>query len=325
MHAIGIMAARLHPISVDHGGPRSHPSAVDNDHAVSMRSLDILVPTRDRPTRLAAMLGSLAAQQPPDASSISLYLLDNGGTSAFSDFDAARQLDVLEARGIRTFYLRRPHLAGIYTIRRRLYEAGDGDVAVYIDDDVALPPGTLASLWEGVVHHGFALAASLVIDVDGLHDGEIGFDHHVGVTLRMLADQVEREDLATVDDTWMELVSPFGTNLMFRREVFDTTGGWGSIEHFFSDQPDSWGEDIGICVALKSAGDAFVDISRIVLHLCPQERLFTGWETPERLSKLLIERFGADHPSGLPSPRRGRGGGYALAARLRGMAAELPR
>lgn len=291
-----------------------------------MLSLDILVPTRDRPTRLAAMLGSLAAQQPPPAvSSISLYLLDNGETSAFTDFDTARQLDVLETRGIRTFYLRRPHLTGIYTIRRHLYEAGDGDLVIYIDDDVALPPGTLSSLWEGVVDYGFALAASLVIDVDGLHEGEIGFDHHVGATLRMLADQVEREALATVDGTWMEMVSPFGTNLMFRREVFDTTGGWGLLEHFFSDQPDSWGEDIGICVALKSAGDAFVDISRIVLHLSPHERSFTGRETPERLSKLLIERFGADDPSSLPSPRRGSGGGHALAAKLRGMAAELSR
>lgn len=291
-----------------------------------MRSLDILVPTQDRPTRLAAMLGSLPAQQPPsNASSISLYLLDNGGTSVFADFDAVRQLDVLETRGIRTFYLRRPHFTGIYTIRRHLYEAGGGDIVVYIDDDVALPPGTLCSLWKGVVDDGFALAASLVIDVDGLHEGEIGFDHHIGVTLRMLADQVEREGLATVDDTWMEMISPFGTNLMFRRDVFDTTGGWGSFEHFFSDQRDSWGEDIGVCVALKSAGEAFVDVSRLVLHLSPRKRSFTGWETPERLSELLIERFGADHPSGLPSGRRDGGGGHALAARLRRMAAELAR
>jgi glycosyltransferase involved in cell wall biosynthesis len=291
-----------------------------------MRSLDILIPTRDRPTCLVAMLGSLTAQQPPaGVSAINLYLLDNGGTSVFADFNAARQLDVLEARGIRTFYLRRPHLTGIYTVRRHLYEAGDGDVVVYIDDDVALPPGTLSSLWKGVVDAGFALAASLVIDVDGLHEGEIGFDHHVGVTLRMLADQVEREDLATVGDTWMEMVSPFGTNLMFRRDVFDTTGGWETLEQFFSDQRDSWGEDVGVCVALKSAGDAFVDISRIVLHLSPRQRSFTGWETPERLSKLLTERFGADHPSGLHSRSRDSGGGQAVVARLRGMATELSR
>jgi glycosyltransferase involved in cell wall biosynthesis len=291
-----------------------------------MRSLDILVPTRDRPTRLAAMLGSLTAQQPPSGvSSINLYLLDNGGTSVFADFNAARQLDVLETRGIRTFYLRRPHLTGIYAVRRHLYEAGDGDVVVYIDDDVVLPPGTLSSLWKGVIDVGFALAASLVIDVDGLHEGEIGFDHHVGVTLRMLADQVERENLATVDDTWMEMVSPFGTNLMFRRDVFDTTGGWETLEQFFSDQRDSWGEDIGVCVALKSAGDAFIDISRIVLHLSPRKRSFTGWETPERLSQLLTERFGAGHPSGLPSRRRDSGGGQALMARLRSMATELSR
>lgn len=291
-----------------------------------MPSLDILIPTRDRPTCLAAMLGSLTAQQlPPNVSSINLYLLDNGGTSAFADFNAARQLDVLETRGIRTFYLRRPHLTGIYLVRRHLYEAGEGDVVVYIDDDVVLPPGTLSSLWKGAVDKGFALAASLVIDVDGLHEGEIGFDHQIGVTLRMLADQVEREGLATVGDTWMEMVSPFGTNLMFRRDVFDTTGGWGTLEHFFSAQRDSWGEDVGICVALKSAGDAFVDISRIVLHLSPRQRSFTGWETPEGLSKLLTGLFDADHPSGLPSRRRDSGGGHSLVARLRSMAAELPR
>lgn len=289
------------------------------------RSLDILVPTRDRPHRLFAMLGSLAAQQQPPSTSIRLYLLDNGGTSAFTDFDAARLLDVLETQGMQTFYLRRPHLAGIYTIRRHLYEASSGDVVLYIDDDVVLPPGTLASLWEGVVGHGFALAGSLVIDVDGLHEEEIGFDHHADATLSLLADQVERENLATLDDSWMEMVSPFGTNLMFRRDVFDATGGWESLECFFSDQSDSWGEDIGVCVALKSTGEAFVDISRIVLHLSPRERSFTGWQTPERLSRLLVERFGADHPSRLPSPRRHSGEGSAVAARLRAMAAELSR
>lgn len=289
-------------------------------------SLDILVPTRDRPTRLAAMLGSLAAQEaPPGASTVSLYLLDNGGTSAFAEFDVARQLDVLATRGVRTFYLRRPHLVGVYAVRRHLYEAARGDLILYIDDDVALPPGTLLSLWRGVVDHEFALAASLVLDVDGLHEEEIGYGHRIRETLNRLADQIERDNLAAVGDTWMELVSPFGTNLMFRREAFDAIGGWGSLEPFFSVQPDSWGEDVGVCVALKSSGEAFIDVSTVVLHLGPRRRSFAGWETPARLAELLVALFGADHPSGLASPRRSAGGGRAVANRLRTMAVGLTR
>lgn len=298
-------------------------SSVNRDHALGGSSLDILIPTRDRPTRLAAMFGSLAAQELPPSASIRLYLLDNGVTSAFADFDVARQLDVLETRGIRTFYLRRPRLVGIFAIRRHLYDAGVGDIVLYVDDDVVLPPGTLASLWRGVVDRGFALAASLVLDVDGLHEGEIAFDHRISATLSQLADQIEREGLATVDETWVEMVSPLGTNLMFRREVFDAMGGWESVERFFADQPDAWGEDVCICVALKSAGEAFVDVSRIILHLSPRRRTFTAWEIPEGLSRLLVERFGADHPSGLPSPSRGAGDVHTVTATLRRMAKGL--
>lgn len=296
------------------------------DRPAGAHSLDVLVPTRDRPTRLAAMLGSLAAQEaPPAAFPISLYLLDNGETSAFADFDVARQLDVLAARGVRTFYLRRPHLVGVYAVRRHLYETARGDMVVWIDDDVALPPGTLLSLWRGIVDHEFALAASLVLDVDGLHGEEIGYGHRIGETLNRLADQIEREDLATVGDAWMEMVSPFGTNLMFRREAFDAVGGWGALEPFFSHRPDAWGEDVGVCVALKSTGEAFVDISRVVLHLGPRQRSFTGWETPAGLAELLVAVFGADHPSGMASPLRRAGGGRAVACRLRRMAAGLAR
>lgn len=248
---------------------------------MSPYALDILVPTRDRPARLAAMLGTLGAQERPSGiSEVRLYLLDNGLTTAFVEMDVARQLDVLETRGVRTFYLRRPHLAGMFAIRRCLYETSSADVVLYLDDDVSLPPGALYGLWEGVIHHGFGLAGNLVLDVDGLHGEEIGFDHQVRQTLTSLADRVELEGLATVGDSWLEMTSPFGTNLMFCREVFDKAGAWDALKPFFTEQPDAWGEDVGVCVALKSAADAFIDISRIVLHFSPRERSFSGWETP---------------------------------------------
>lgn len=289
-------------------------------------SLDILLPTRDRPTRLAVTLGSLAAQETPQgASAIRLCLLDNGATSAFVDIDVARQLDVLEARGFETYYLRRPRLSGVYAVRRCLYESGRGEVTCFVDDDVVLPPGALTGLWSGVVEHGFALAAGLVVDVDGLHGAEIGFGYQVRETLVELAEQVERDDLAAVGDTWMEMVSPFGTNLMFRRSMFEEAGGWACFEPFFASQPASWGEDVGLCVALKSVGEAFVDVSRVVLHLSPHRRSFVGWETPEELQVLLADRFGADHPSALPSPSRRPGGGRAVASLLRAMAAGTSR
>lgn len=298
--------------------------AMTVDHPAPQRSLDILVPTCDRPTRLAAMMGSLAAQDlPPGAVPIRVYVLDNGNTSAFADFDVARQLDVLQLRGFRTFYLRRPHLVGVCAVRRHLYEAGNGQLVCYLDDDVVLAPATLSTLWHGVADLGFTLAASLVLDIDGVHGEEIGLGHRVRDTLCRLADDIETEPLATFGDTWIELVTPFGTNLMFMRSVFDSLGSWSWMEPFFSAQPDAWGEDVGLCVALKSVGEACIDVGRIVSHLSPRRRLFAGWQTPEAFAKILIERFGADHPAGIVSSRRDPRDALRVASQLRARVAEL--
>lgn len=287
------------------------------------KSLDILVPTRNRPVRLTGMLSTIAAQELPPDLQINLYLLDNSETSIFADFDVARQLDVLEVRGIRTHYLRRPHKKGIYSIRRELYETGTGEFVFYVDDDVTLAPGTLVRLYEGIESLGFTLAASLLIDLDGFYDEEITFSHQVAATLTMLADSVEREHLAAVGSDWMEVFLPQGTNLMFARETFDKQGGWAMLESFFADNPQGWSEDIGLVLALKTAGEAFVDITHIAFHLTPRTRTFGALDIAPALRQLLVERFGATLPWGIPSARRGSGDERALTANLRRMAEEF--
>jgi glycosyltransferase involved in cell wall biosynthesis len=271
-------------------------------------ALDILVPTRDRPLRLAAMLASLSAQEfPSGCDQAALYLLDNGQTSAFADFDVARQLDVLEWRGLRTFYLRRPHLRGIFSIRRQLYEIASGDIVCYLDDDVLLGPGTIRRLWHGLQDRRFALTASFVVDVDQRHEGEIGYHADLAATTAELAAQVGDGGIAMVDGPWMEMVSPFGTNLMFRRSDFDAVGAWEAMAPCFGDDPSIGGEDVGLCVSLKSRGEAFVDIADVVLHFTPARRTFASFDIPQALSAMLMERFGADHPAKIPSRLRETG------------------
>ena len=273
-------------------------------------SLDILIPTRDRPLRLAACLASLAAQ---DLSFIEgekrLYLLDNGGTSVFTASEVARYLDALEMRGIATTYLRQPKRCGIFWIRRELYQRSSGDIVLHLDDDVLLAAGSVADVWEGVVDTGFNLAANFVIDVDGLSRETITHSStNLKQSIEYLVEQIRGGRIGFQGDHWIEMTEPFGTNIMFRRADFDGLGAWDRLLPLFGDSSMGWGEDSALCVALKTLGSAYVSVREAVLHFTPSERYFTSFENSEGFKEFLCENFGGWNPSQIrnkPSDREG--------------------
>lgn len=263
-----------------------------------LTNLDILIPTRDRPHRLSACLASLSAQ---DFSfipgKIKLYILDNGTTSAFCENETVRHLDSLALRGVQTHYLRRPHLKGIFWIRRDLYKVSNGDVVCYLDDDIVLGANAIKNLWTGIIDLNFNLAAGFLIDVDWLYKDTITFaGHRIRHTLEWLIGRVQSKEAKVIEGDWMEMLETIGGCVMFRREDFENVGAWDWMLPYFQDDPLGWGEDSALCVSLKSLGSAFVNISEFIPHFTPQQRFFSSSNLSETFKDLLRKKFGGDYP-----------------------------
>jgi hypothetical protein len=229
-------------------------------------------------------------------------VLDNGATSAFRDFDVARQLDGLEWRGVKTHYLRRPQNVGLFALRRWLYEDSNSEAVCHLDDDVSLPPDFLVRLWSGLFEDGFALARGLVMAADRLH-----LERWNKRGPRML-DEMYREVTSGRRQThasgWIEVSDSDGTNLMYRRSDFDATGAYETAQPYFDRYPYESGEDVALCLALKARGPAYIDVSDMAFHFSPETRYFApSYLGPAgELRSLLKDKFGVDHISMLHNP-----------------------
>ena len=261
-------------------------------------SLDILIPTRDRPVELSAMLASLGAQDFHEVTGcINLYILDNGITTVTIHHNVARHLDALELRGVRTHYMRRPNARGIFWIRRELYLTSSGTVVCYLDDDILLGPHVIEMLWSGITDLSLNLASGFLLDVDGLHHETITYSgHELLKTTDWLIARLESGQVQVIDKIWMEMMEPTGGTLMFRRSDFDSLGAWERMCPHFEVEPKGWAEDTGLCVALKSLGSAFVAINEFVIHFSPLKRYFAGFEPSEAFKEFLKQNYGADYP-----------------------------
>lgn len=107
----------------------------------------VVVPTRDRPERLRALLHSLA-EQDPSARPFEVILVDDASDMAPPEVPDEGVL----AEGITLRVLRHPSTRGPAAARNTGWGAATGALVAFIDDDCRAAPGWLARLlsaWEG--------------------------------------------------------------------------------------------------------------------------------------------------------------------------------
>lgn len=106
-------------------------------------SLEVLVPTFQRPVELATTLAGLAAQDHP----FDVLISDQSdGPASFETAPAQAVLRVLAANGHGVRTIRHLPRRGLAEHRAALLAASTADVVLFCDDDVWLAPGTVARL-----------------------------------------------------------------------------------------------------------------------------------------------------------------------------------
>jgi GT2 family glycosyltransferase len=111
-------------------------------------SVDVLVPTRNRPAELAVTLAGLAAQSNP-----AFRVLVSDQSTELPDWQhpaVAAMVRVLQAQGRPVLLLRHVPRRGLAEHRQFLLDQSDADKCMFLDDDVWLEPGALDRLSEAL-------------------------------------------------------------------------------------------------------------------------------------------------------------------------------
>lgn len=132
-----------------------------------MKSLEVLVPTCDRPAELATTLAGLAAQDHPFDVLVSDQSL---GPAGYDSAPAAAMLRVLESAGRRVRAVRHLPRRGLAEHRAALLAASTADRVLFCDDDVWLEPGTVARLVDALDTLGCGLVGAAVQGLSYLDD-----------------------------------------------------------------------------------------------------------------------------------------------------------
>jgi GT2 family glycosyltransferase len=130
-------------------------------------SVEVLVPTRDRPAELATVLAGLAAQDHP----FDVLVSDqSSGPASYDAPAAAAMLRVLAAAGHRVRAIRHLPRRGLAEHRAALLAASTADRVLFCDDDVWLEPGALARLVDALDTLGCGLVGAPVQGLSYLDD-----------------------------------------------------------------------------------------------------------------------------------------------------------
>lgn len=135
------------------------------------RSVDVLLPTCDRPAALAVVLTALLGQtSDPGLPSLRVIVADQSVQPVADDPVVAGVLRVLRYTGVDVLVLRRPRRLGIAENRQALLDAAAAEVLVCLDDDVVLAPGALCRGLGALVRHDAGLVGLAAAGLSHLHD-----------------------------------------------------------------------------------------------------------------------------------------------------------
>lgn len=233
------------------GGPAAEPVSVD-----------VLIPTCDRPAELAVTLAGLAAQGSP-VFRVVISDQSRSGEPAWQHPAVAAMIRVLRAQGREVSSLTHLPRQGMAEHRQFLLEHSHADKALFLDDDVWLEPGALECMsgaldqlrcgFVGMAPQGLSYLAEKRPEQTRLFeawDGPVmaervrpdspGFARwplHSAANLSHLS-----ADLGLMPDEWVPYrVAWLGGCVMYRREALQAAGGFT-----FWDQlpPEHSGEDV---------------------------------------------------------------------------------
>ena len=137
------------------------------DAPASPVSIDVLVPTFQRPAELATTLSGLAAQTGPDFA----VVISDQGDSPAADVPAVRAMvGVLRAQGRPVRIERHLPRRGLAEQRDFLLNLATAPQVLFLDDDVWLEPGTLARLAAALEEAGCGFVGAAVQGLSYLGD-----------------------------------------------------------------------------------------------------------------------------------------------------------
>lgn len=263
-------------------------------------SVDVLIPTCDRPAELAVTLAGLAAQSHP---SFRVVVSDQSrGPAGWEHPAAAAMVRVLRAQGRDVTVLQHLPRRGLAEHRQFLFEHATADRCVFLDDDIWLEPVALQRLQEAMngLHCGFVGMAPQGLSYlsdrrpgetsafeawegpvrpEKIRPGTPAFDRwplHNAANLTHLA-----EELNLQPGQWLAYrVAWVGGCVMYRRAALDDAGAF----RFWTELgPDHAGEDVLAqwCVMAKFGGAGILPSAAV--HL----------ESPTTVTDRNVEAFDA--------------------------------
>ncbi|MEV4760559.1 glycosyltransferase family A protein [Micromonospora sp. NPDC049559] len=133
------------------------------------RALDVLIPTRNRPTELAVTLSGLAAQA--SAAGFGVVVSDQSDAAPpWTDPSVATMVRVLRHAGHPVRLTRRLPRRGLAEHRAYLLDQSAARYVLYLDDDVWLEPGTVDRLLTAITELGCGFVGNAVHGLSYLDD-----------------------------------------------------------------------------------------------------------------------------------------------------------
>jgi GT2 family glycosyltransferase len=132
------------------------------------RSLDILIPTFDRPAALAVTLTSLAAQTRRD---FRVVISDQGeGVDAASVKEVQATQRVLQLHGCPVEIVKHLPVRGMAEQRQFLLDQAQAPYALFLDDDLIVEPYVIELMLGAIEREKVGFVGSAVIGLSFLHD-----------------------------------------------------------------------------------------------------------------------------------------------------------
>ncbi len=184
--------------------------ATASESAVTARDVTVVVCTRDRPALLRGCLEQLAHLDPPPAR---ILVVDNASRTPETRV-------VAEAAGAHVVSEPTP---GLDRARNRGWRAADTEVVVYVDDDARTHRGFVAGIARGFWTPRVGAVTGLVVPAELHTPAQRLFERQGGMGKGFVRQVFDL-------DGWQHGLQSYrlgvGTNMAFRRNVLEATGGF---------------------------------------------------------------------------------------------------